>query len=215
VLLNETIERFRPLAQEQNIRMVYHAQVDTYPVVIDREMIAKILSNLLSNALKYAHDSIDIYLELPDEAASLLEIRFTFKPHLAGERIKTDKPEGDTFRPSITINSADEQFMKKLHAILLERLFDSLLSVEVLASMMNMSTSTLYRKLKSIADLGPSEYIRLYRLKKAAEMLNRGEHRINEISYLTGFSSPSYFTASFRKQFNISPSDFIKQKKKH
>jgi AraC-like DNA-binding protein len=55
------------------------------------------------------------------------------------------------------------------------------------------------------------EYIRLTRLKKAAELLIDGNFRINEISYLVGFSSPSYFATTFQKQFGISPSQFVRK----
>jgi AraC-like DNA-binding protein len=56
------------------------------------------------------------------------------------------------------------------------------------------------------------EYIMLTRLRYAAELLTGGNYRINEISYLVTFSSPSYF-ASFQKQFGLSPSKFSKNLK--
>ena len=48
--------------------------------------------------------------------------------------------------------------------------------------------------------------------KKAAELLAENNYRINEVAYLVGFSSPSYFTLSFQKQFNMLPSEFTKKK---
>ena len=115
---------------------------------------------------------------------------------------------------SIAVNRMDEDFMKRLHSIILSNMSDSDFKVEKLASMMNMSISTLFRKVKAITDLSPNEYIRLYRLKKAAEMLVEGHYKINEIAYIVGFSTQSYFATSFQKQFNMSPTDFIKQQKK-
>ncbi len=112
---------------------------------------------------------------------------------------------------AIAINKMDEEFMKGLHSTLLKNISDSSLNVETLAQIMNISASTLYRKVKVITDLSPNEYIRIYRLKKGAEMLMNNEYKINEVSYLVGFSSPSYFATSFQKQFNISPSEFVKQ----
>jgi ligand-binding sensor domain-containing protein/signal transduction histidine kinase/DNA-binding response OmpR family regulator len=114
---------------------------------------------------------------------------------------------------AITISKIDDDFMKRLHINILNNISEPTLNVEELARMMHTSTSTLYRKVKDITGISPNEYIRVYRLKKAAEMLSSTEYKINEISYLVGFSSPSYFTTSFQKQFNISPSQFINQQK--
>jgi AraC-like DNA-binding protein len=114
---------------------------------------------------------------------------------------------------SVTLNKTDEDFLKKLNSILMENIAEHDLSVEKISALMGISVSTLYRKVKALTDLNTVEYIRLTRLKKAAEMLSDGNFRINEISYLVGFSSPSYFATSFQKQFGISPSQFGRKMK--
>jgi AraC-like DNA-binding protein len=95
----------------------------------------------------------------------------------------------------------------------MDNIAENELSVERVAELMGFSISTLYRKVKALTDLNTVEYMRLTRLKKAAELLAEGNYRINEISYLVGFSSPSYFATSFQKQFGISPSQFIRESK--
>ncbi len=114
---------------------------------------------------------------------------------------------------SVAMNKTDEEFLKKLHSTLMDNIAENELSVEKVASLMGLSISTLYRKVKALTDLNTVEYMRLTRLKKAAELLAEGNYRINEISYLVGFSSPSYFATSFQKQFGISPSQFIRESK--
>ena len=114
---------------------------------------------------------------------------------------------------SVAMNKTDEEFLKKLNSILMDNISENDLSVEKIADLMGISISTLYRKVKALTDLNSVEYIRLVKLKKAAELLSEGNYRINEISYLVGFSSPSYFATSFQKQFGISPSQFIKKSK--
>jgi signal transduction histidine kinase/DNA-binding response OmpR family regulator len=114
---------------------------------------------------------------------------------------------------SVAMNKTDEEFLKKLHSTLMENISENDLSVERVAELMGFSISTLYRKVKALTDLNTVEYIRLTRLKKAAELLAEGNYRINEISYLAGFSSASYFATSFQKQFGISPSQFIRESK--
>jgi DNA-binding response OmpR family regulator len=114
---------------------------------------------------------------------------------------------------SVAMNKTDEEFLRKLHSTLMDNISENDLSVEKVAELMGISISTLYRKVKALTDLNSVEYIRLARLKKAAELLSEGNYRINEISFLVGFSSPSYFATSFQKQFGISPSEFIRKLK--
>ena len=114
---------------------------------------------------------------------------------------------------SDALNKTDVDFLKKLNATLMENISETDLSVETVSEMMGISVSTLYRKVKALTDLNSVEYIRMTRLKKAAELLSDGNYRINEISYLVGFSSPSYFATSFQKQFGISPSQFSRKLK--
>lgn len=57
----------------------------------------------------------------------------------------------------------------------------------------------------------PNDYIRLERLKKAAQLLKEGECKVNEICYMVGFNTPSYFTKCFQKQYGITPKQFMIQ----
>lgn len=59
--------------------------------------------------------------------------------------------------------------------------------------------------------MSPVDFIRLIRLKKAAQLIQEGEFRIGEIVYMVGFSSPSYFSKMFLKQFGMTPKEFEKQ----
>ena len=83
------------------------------------------------------------------------------------------------------------------------------ISIDSLAQDLNLSRSSFQRKIKGLTGLSPVEFIRLIRLKKAAELLSTGNYRINEVSYMVGFNKPSYFSALFKKQFGVLPKDFI------
>ncbi len=123
----------------------------------------------------------------------------------------TDSPL--THFNSVNSSKVDEEFMEKLHGIVMKHMAEQDLSIETLTSLIGTSKSTLYRKVKANTGLNINEYIRLCRLKQAAEMLSSQKYRINEVAYMVGFSSPSYFATSFQKQFNISPSAFVKNLK--
>ena len=114
---------------------------------------------------------------------------------------------------SVNASKIDEEFMEKLHGIVMKHMAEQDLSIETLTGLIGTSKSTLYRKVKANTGLNINEYIRLCRLKQAAEMLSSQKYRINEVAYMVGFSSPSYFATSFQKQFNISPSAFVKNLK--
>ena len=111
---------------------------------------------------------------------------------------------------SVVQNNIDQDFMDKLHSLVMRNISDENLNYEMLVSQMGTSKSTLYRKIKTYTGLNPGDYIRLSRLKKAAEMLATNEYRVNEVADLVGFSSPSYFATCFQKQFGIAPSNFVK-----
>ncbi len=114
---------------------------------------------------------------------------------------------------TIASTKADEDFLKMLNDVIMEKISDPGLNVEYLASAAGISVSSLYRKMKGVCDMNPNEFIRLTRLKKAAELLLNDKLSVKEVAYLTGFSAPSYFSSSFLKQFGMKPSEFVKQKK--
>lgn len=108
----------------------------------------------------------------------------------------------------------DEQFLKKLSDIINQHIADFDFNVEVLSREMCMSRSNLLRKVKNLTDHTPNDLIRIIRLKRAAELLANDDCKINEVCYLVGFSSTSYFSKMFQKQFGLLPKDFMKKKKR-
>jgi YesN/AraC family two-component response regulator len=113
---------------------------------------------------------------------------------------------------SLAYSRADEKFLDDLQAAIGNHMSDVDLDVEHLAQHMNMSRPTLYRKIKDISDLTPNELINIARLKRAAELLAAGSHRINEIAEMVGYTSSLHFNRNFQKQFGMSPSEYLKQK---
>lgn len=112
---------------------------------------------------------------------------------------------------NMQMNNADKEFMDRIIAIIHENITDENFGVEKLAEILALSRSSLLRKIKVLSGLSPNDFIRLIRLKKAAELILDGKHRIGEICYLVGINSPSYFSKIFQKQFGVSPKEFEKQ----
>ena len=111
---------------------------------------------------------------------------------------------------SVTASKVDEEYMDKLHDFIMKHIAEPDLNIENLTVQLGTSKSSLYRKLKANTGLSINENIRGCRLKQAAELLSSQKYKINEVAFMTGFSSPSYFATCFQKQFNLSPSEFVK-----
>ncbi len=153
----------------------------------------------------------DAYIEKPfskeylqAQIASLLNNRNIIREYFANSPLIHIK--------SMAHSKADELFLETLHDTINKNIEDTDLDVEKLAEIMNMSRITLYRKIKAISVLTPIELINITRLKKAAELLAQGNHRIFEVSYMVGFSSQSNFARNFQKQFNVTPTEYMNSK---
>lgn len=104
--------------------------------------------------------------------------------------------------------SKDEEFLQKANGILARNLSDSRFDVETFADEMSMTSVQLRRKLKALTDQTVTEYIRNYRLEKAAEYLHRKAGTVSEVAYRVGFESLSYFSKVFTEKFGKTPSEW-------
>ncbi len=117
-----------------------------------------------------------------------------------------------TAEPSeLQLLSNDEKFIQKLVKIIENSLEDNLLGVEYLASEAGMSRANLYRKLQSIINDTPVNFIKQIRLKRAVQLLKDSGLYISEVAYMTGFNNTKYFSKCFHKEFGMSPSDYAKK----
>ena len=105
----------------------------------------------------------------------------------------------------------DEEFLEKFSSIIRENLGNAELSNEFLAEQMNMSQSTLVRKLRKLLNTSPNNYVRSMRIAAAAEMLkNSHGNNISEICYSVGFSNLSYFTKCFKEKYGKTPTEIVR-----
>jgi len=77
------------------------------------------------------------------------------------------------------------------------------------ASAMNVSTSLLYKKIKSFTDQPPVDFIKSVRLDYALELLQTHKYTVTEVSELCGFGSVGYFSTVFKKHFGKSPTGVV------
>lgn len=107
-------------------------------------------------------------------------------------------------------NARDAQFMSLINAAIEEQIRKADFSIEVMADTMCMSKANFYRKFKAITGTSPNEYMKTYRLNRAAAMIAEGA-RINEAADAVGFESSSYFAKCFKAKFGVLPNDYLKK----
>ena len=127
---------------------------------------------------------------------------------LAQEAIDDAILAGESGEQSEKLTGSDEDLLNRFIEHINKNMSDINLSIDDIASDMCMSRSNLFRKIKQITGIGPNEYMRLARLKRAAELLQERRHSIADICMLVGFNSPSYFSSCFKKQYGCLPKDY-------
>ncbi|MBO2007671.1 substrate-binding domain-containing protein [Hymenobacter negativus] len=148
----------------------------------------------------------DLYLTKPFNPTFLLESVRTLLSNRARQR--------EHFRRELSVDTTgvttqtDQKFLLDLTAIVEANITKTDLSVEDVARSLGVSRMQLYRKVKAVLNTGVTDFIQGIRLTKARELLLDDTLTIAEIAYELGFSSPSYFTASFRTRYQLTPSKF-------
>ncbi|AWO00821.1 two-component system response regulator [Chitinophaga alhagiae] len=168
--------------------------------------------NTLQSKIEGLETGADAYIEKPFSPAHL-KVQMT---NLLMNRHKIRQYFAQT--PLVHINTMahtreDEAFLENIHNCILREIENTELDVEHLSRSVNMSRVSLYRKIKAISDLTPHELINITRLKKAAELLSTQQYKIYEVAMMVGYKSQTHFGKNFIKQFGMSPSQYILQKK--
>lgn len=112
---------------------------------------------------------------------------------------------------AICTNDLDREFMDKVDKILNQQLSNPNFSMDDFASEMAMGRSSFYSKIHKVTGYSPNKYLRILRMKKAAELILTGNYTAAEVSYMVGIQDASYFSKSFREQFGISPKAYYKK----
>jgi DNA-binding response OmpR family regulator len=112
----------------------------------------------------------------------------------------------------INISSLDQILIEKAIKIMEENISDPEFSVEELSKELGISRGHLYRKLLSLTGKSPIEFIRVIRLQRAAQLLEKSQLTIAEIAYKVGFNNPKFFTKYFKEHYSILPSLYARKR---
>jgi AraC-like DNA-binding protein len=108
----------------------------------------------------------------------------------------------------LEIVSLDEQLVKNATCYVEDNLDNADISVETMAEALAMSRVHLYKKLTSLTDLTPSEFIRQIRLQHAEQLLRKSQLTVAEVAYRVGFNNPRYFSKYFKEMYGMMPSEY-------
>lgn len=108
----------------------------------------------------------------------------------------------------ITVSSLDEKLIQKALEYTETNISNPDFSVEELSRELGMSRVHLYKKLSSLTGKTPIEFIRVIRLKRAAQLLEESQLTVSEIAYEVGFNNPKYFRKYFKDEFGVLPSQY-------
>ena len=106
------------------------------------------------------------------------------------------------------VESIDDAFLRKFAEQIEAVYADPEYNVEKLSETLGLSRGHLHRKIKELTGTAPVEFLRTYRLNKATQLLRQNAYTVSEVAYRTGFSSPAYFSKSFKAVYGVTPSEY-------
>ncbi len=161
----------------------YESGADAY---ITKPFSPELLLARIDNLLQSRHQLKDLWAMKP-----------------AAETVAATPPEATV----VATTPIEDAFISQFKGIVEERLADSNLSVEDLATAMGLSRVQLYRKVKALTGSSPVDLLRKARLAQAQRLLQESTLSVSEIAYQVGFASPSYFTKCYKDEFGTVPGE--------
>lgn len=165
-----------------------------------------------SDRLQGLHQGADDYLVKPFDPR---ELRVRVDNLIASRRRLAERiaPPRGLDVSAIDATPADQAFLRRVQAIVEERIDDETLSVEVLAKAAGCDRSYLLRRLRALVDETPSGLIRSLRLQRAAHLLEAGAGAVSEVAYAVGFKSVAHFSNAFLERYGERPSAFAARRR--
>lgn len=158
----------------------------------------------------------DAYINKPFRADHLISIihnqqanRDRMKAFFHSQNPNTEQNDDDNDnRIPDSLSEIDRRFLEKLHQFIDKSIENPDININVIAVELGFSRTSFYRKMKGLTGLAPNDYVRNFKMKKAAKLILEGNLSIAEISDQTGFGTQSHFSTAFKKYFGVSPKDY-------
>ena len=166
----------------------------------------------VANRLEGLEKGADAYLAKPfdmDELHVVINNLISKSLHLKGKFSGAQQQKEKVVAKEVKGN--DELLMERIMKAVNTHLSDSDFNVDMLTREVGISRAQLHRKMKELTGLPVSEFIRNIRLEQAVRLLKEQKINVTQVAYSVGFSNVAHFSTVFRKQFGVSPSEYIEQ----
>jgi signal transduction histidine kinase/ligand-binding sensor domain-containing protein/DNA-binding response OmpR family regulator len=117
----------------------------------------------------------------------------------------------DVSPSDVALTSQDERFLKRIVSFIEQHISNSELTVDMLSRECGMSLLHLNKKLRVLTDHTANSFIRNIRLKRAAQLMRKNQYSVSDVMYEVGFTDPKYFRTCFKKEFDLTPSDYQRE----
>ena len=199
------------LMRQTNRLNLLHNKVDTYLHELDTQRVINLLAVgiivlfIVVFVLFFLYHLRKIRMQRERVANTLWNMEKT-----EYENVGSTVNKSDSRQPQNVKAPESSMFITRFREAVEARLDDSNLSIDDLASDMNISRVQLYRKVKSITGSSPVELLRTARLNRAYQLLITTDKSVSEVAYTVGFTAPSYFTKCFKEEYGFVPGDVKK-----
>ena len=197
------MDGFEMLKRLRNSKETCHIPVIMLTAKASMETKLSALESGINDYLTKPFDANELLLRVRNTLETITRTRERFQSHMAQPHLSVEPSK-------ITVTSMDEKFIENALCIVENHMGNSELDVTLFCNEIGMSKTTLHRKLKALTGQSTTEFIRTIRLKRAANLLEDHFGRVDEIATAVGFNDISFFNRSFKKQFNCTPSEYVK-----
>ena len=231
--LRQQVASFEESARVKGIKLELVIKQGNYLMWLDGDKVEKIMGNLFTNALKHTSPGGVIRISAHVDDDILKVSVFNSGKLMAEDRMQdvfkryyqlADSQDSDLYgwgtgiglyyvkrlvelhHGSVRVN---RKFMDELYGWMEKRSAEQDLNVATVCRDMLISPAKFNYKIKELTGETPGIFFRKYKLNKAAAWLREGKYSISEIAVLTGFSTAAHFSVAFKKQFGVSPSEYL------
>jgi signal transduction histidine kinase/DNA-binding response OmpR family regulator len=164
----------------------------------------------MNSKLEGLETGADVYLTKPFDARELkAQVQNLIRQR---EKLREIFATSDPFAPQdIHWTSLDQQFLQKLLDLLERKYQDPKFGSQELQKTLNLSKTVLYRKIKALTGQSPTEFLRNFRLKRAAQILLNNGETVSQTAFSVGFNNLSYFAKCFKELHGVSPSAYARK----
>lgn len=140
--------------------------------------------------------------------ANLLQRRKDMQALFTSRLLEEVKPEKQEMEKCLQMTAQDETFLEKLKDLIDRNMDNSDLLIDDLAREMAVSRTVFFNKLKALTGLGPNEFVKEMRIRKAAQLMENRDYNITQISYMVGINGSRYFSKCFKAKYGVTPSEY-------